>query len=301
MSEEKVSVILPTLNREAFLLVVLDDLLKQTYKNFDIVIVDQSDIPSSKVLTLAQLNPGKIIYYHVKFRGLPIARNFGWQKATGDIVIFLDDDIRCGTRMVEEHALTMKENNVGVVAGGIDEANKKEEENPKITGKFSYWTATPTRGFQAKRPAEVQHAPGGNFAVRRKIFFEVGGFDEAFSRGAALYEETDFCLRVVQKGYRIVFNPQARVTHLAAATGGCRVPQLGPYLRSMSRNRMMIILRYLSWYHKPVAIVRLFLLNLSYIRSQRDPAAFVNGFHGFMEGLKEGRNEPVTTRYDQGA
>lgn len=295
---EKVTVILPTLNRESFLLTVLEDLLKQTYSNFDIVIVDQSDIPSAKVMALAQIHTGKIIYYHCKFRGLPIARNFGAQKAAGEILVFLDDDIRCGPQLVEEHAISMTQAEVGVVAGGIDEAHRKEEQNPAQVGTFSYWTATPKRGFQAKIPKEVHHAPGGNFAVRKKVFFEVGGFDEAFSRGAALYEETDFCLRVVQNGHRIVFNPNARVLHLAAATGGCRVPQLGPYLRSLSRNRMMIILRYLKWYHKPVAILRLILLNLSYIRSQRQPSALALGVKGFFEGLQEGKNLPVMTHYN---
>lgn len=295
---ETVTVILPTLNRESYLLTVLADLLCQTYKNFDILIVDQSDSPSDKVMAIAKNHPLKIHYHHVRFRGLPIARNFGWQKATGDIVLFLDDDIRCNDQLVVEHAGAFTDLRIGVVAGGIDEANKKEEESPADVGTFSFWTATPRRGFQSQVAKEVQHAPGGNFSVRRRLFAEIGGFDEAFSRGAALYEETDFCLRVIEKGYRIYFNPKARLLHLAAAVGGCRVPELGPYLRSLSRNRTMIILRYLKWYQRPVALIRLLVLNLSYIRSQRDPGAMMFGARGFIEGLKGGPQLPLVTKYD---
>lgn len=291
------TVVLPTLNREPFLLVTLDDLLKQDYSNYEILVVDQSGEPSVAVKKLAEAHP-KIRYHHVRFRGLPLARNYAWQMARGSVVLYLDDDIRCPANLVSEHARAMLDPSVGVVAGGIDEANRREEPNPKAVGTFSYWTATPKRGFQSRDPREVQHAPGGNFSVRRGVFDEAGGFDEWLNRGAALYEETDFCLRVTRAGKRIVFHPQARITHLAAATGGCRVPELGNYLRTMTRNRLMLIRRYLAWYQWPVAFARLILLNLSYARSQRDPAALVRGLAGLMEGLFSGL-KPVVTRYER--
>jgi len=294
---ERATVVLPTLNRESFLLTALGDLLAQDYSEFEILVVDQSNSPSETVKRLAAGHPGRINYHHVKFRGLPLARNYAWQKASGSVVLYLDDDIRCPPNLVSEHMKAMGDPSVGVVAGGVDEANKKEDPNPRLVGTFSYWTATPKRGFQSRDAREVQHAPGGNFSVRRKLFREVGGFDEWLNKGAALYEETDFCLRVVRAKHRIVFHPAARITHLAAATGGCRVPELGPYLRTMSRNRLMLIRRYSKWYQRPVAMVRLLLLNLSYVRSQRDPAALFTGLSGLKEGFSSSL-QPVVTSYD---
>ena len=292
-----VSVILPTLHREPFLLAALNDLLVQDYASFEVLVVDQSDQPSVSVQKLAAAHPGRIHYHHVRFRGLPLARNFAWQKAKGDILLYLDDDSRCPPQLVSEHMRSMEDQTVGVVAGGVDEANRPEEKNPRVTGTFSYWTATPKRGFQSHNPQDVQHVPGGNFSVRRKLIPEVGGFDEWLNQGAALYEETDFCLRVVRAGHRIVFNPKARIVHLAAATGGCREPDLDRYLHSMSRNRTMIIRRYLKWYQRPLALVRLLLLNLSYVRSRRDPKALVSGLAGFKEGFSS-HLQPVVTSYD---
>lgn len=69
----------------------------------------------------------------------------------------------------------------------------------------------------------MDHAPGGNSSVWRPILRDLDGIDEGLQVGAALYEETDFCLRVKRAGHRIYFNGRARVTHLAVATGECRV------------------------------------------------------------------------------
>lgn len=294
----KVSVIVATLNRESFLLETIGDLLKQDFDSYEIVIVDQSESQSQAVVQIAKSNSEKLTYHHVRFRGLPVARNFGWQKSSGDVLLFIDDDIRCSESLVREHFETMKDPKVGIVAGGVDEPNRDKEKNPTRVGTFSLWSATPKAGFQSKEPKPVQHAKGCNFSVRRELFSRVGGFDEALSLGTAIYEELEFCLRVTKSGYSIYFNPKARLTHLVAPDGGCRVPQLDRYLNSVSRNRAIIIQRNLSWYHKPFAFLRLLFLNLSYCRSQREPKALLSGVKGFFEGLKLGRRPPVVTTYE---
>jgi hypothetical protein len=53
--------------------------------------------------------------------------------------------------------------------------------------------------------------------VRRAVFEEVGGFDEAFAVG---FNDVDFCIRVTQAGYRNVFTPHARLTHYESISRG---------------------------------------------------------------------------------
>ena len=108
---------------------------------------------------------------------------------------------------------------VGVVAGAIDEANRPPD-TASATGAYEPWTATPSRGFGKQGEGDTDHAPGGNFSCWRRAIMAAGGVDEALNVGAALYEETELCLRVKRAGFRVYFNGRARLTHLAAADGG---------------------------------------------------------------------------------
>ncbi len=71
------------------------------------------------------------------------------------------------------------------------------------------------------KPQQVLTARGCNMSFRREIFTKYGlNFDERF-RGSAVREESDFCLRVRQTGYKIWYDPDAYLVHLGEETGGC--------------------------------------------------------------------------------
>lgn len=90
--EPLVSVIIPTYNRTNFLKFAIKSVLKQTYKRFEIIVVDdgsEEDIYS----TIQTINSQKIKYFRIKHQGLPaIARNFGIRKSKGKYIAFLDSD-----------------------------------------------------------------------------------------------------------------------------------------------------------------------------------------------------------------
>lgn len=278
-----VTVIVPTLNRGGFLLDCLKDLLAQEHSPLEILVVDQSPVVDERVRDLAEEHKDVISYQRVDLRGLPQARNYGWRNARFDAMLYVDDDIRCGPGLVAEHLRALRLPNVGLVGGGIDEAHKPLDAGPP-TGYFRRWTATPVRGFAAVDEHFADHAPGGNFSVWRTAIQQVGGVDGEFSRGAGLYEETDLCLRVKQAGYRIYFNGNARLTHLAAPGGGCRVENVGDYVWGLARNRAMLIRRHLRWYHWPTALARLLLLTARYAVYYREPSVFPRAHGGFTDG-----------------
>jgi GT2 family glycosyltransferase len=185
---------------------------------------------------------------------------------------------------------------VAVVAGGIEEATRVEQ-SADSPGIFSKWTATPTRGFAATSEGEADHAGGGNFSVWRSVVEGLGGIDESFQVGAALYEETDFCLRVKLAGYRIYFNGKARLTHLGAATGGCRVRDVGNYVYGLAHNRAILTRRHLRWYQVPSALARLVVLGGSYAVHYHEPRALWACATGCIAGLRRGNRLPLCTRY----
>lgn len=288
------SIIIPTLHRTSFLLTTLKDLVVQKFKHpFEIIIVDQSN-EKDKAVTDYIKDYAFIKYHHIKsFKGLPEARNYGATKAIYEYLLYLDDDIRCNSDLLEQHYIFLKYKNIAVVAGGITEKFKPNTNCE--TGKFVYKTANPLRGFHLEGQKEVEHAGGGNFSVKKKIFFEVGGIDEHLTKGAALYEETDFCLRIKNAGHTIFYNHKAHMFHLAAETGGCRVPDIGKYIFSLSRNRTIIINRYLPWYYKITANLYLLKLIFSYTLAYKDLKISKNYYLGRREGKLIAKQLPLKT------
>lgn len=277
------SIIIPTLNRTEYLLNTLQDLVVQDYKGkFEIIIVDQSKKEDQEVIDFSIKHETVKYHFIQHFKGLPEARNYGAKMAKYEYLLFLDDDISCGTQLLKQHSESLYNPKIAVVAGGITEKNKLNVDTR--TGYFSFLTASPERGFHEKKSEEVFHAGGGNFSVKKEIFFEVGGIDEQLTKGTALYEETDFCLRVRKAGYKIWFNYDAHVYHLAAETGGCRVPEIDKYIYSLARNRSLIIKRHLPWYNKMTAKLFLLKLVLAYIKAYKSKSIWI----AYLKGKKEG-------------
>jgi len=291
-----ISVVVPTLNRGSFLIDTLHDLLAQEYRPLEILVVDQSRKEDPALLELIGEYSDLLSYHKVPFCGLPLARNYGWQHAKYEALVFVDDDIRCGPSLVSEHFRGLTRPNIGMVAGGIDEQISIEETGP-APGQFNSWTATPQRGFTPTEDCMVKHVPGGNFSAWRSVLRAAGGFDEALSIGAALYEETELCLRVRKCGFDIYFNGSARLQHLAAGSGGCRVPDLPEYMGSLAHNRAILIGRHLRWFQTPVAYLRLFLLFISYAAHYHTLRVFRPGIAGFVKGVQAAKQAPVCSRY----
>ena len=186
-----------------------------------------------------------------------------------------------------------------VIAEALLYKGEKYKNNPKSknVGKFHFYTATPERGFHINHKEYVDHGGGGNYSIKKDIFLEVGGVDEYLNYGAALYEETEICLRVKELGYKVFFNYDAHVWHLAADTGGCRVLDINRYIASLVHNRALLISRHLKWYHRPTAYIYLLRLVASYAFTYRNPGLFRLFAKTYKEGYKKGKLTPKYTHY----
>lgn len=289
------SIIIPTLHRTAFLLNTLKDLVLQQYEHpFEVIIVDQSQEKDVEILNYI-IGFDFIKYHHIThFKGLPEARNYGATKAVYEYLLYLDDDIQCDPDLLAQHAIYLAANDISMVAGGITEKFKTNSDCE--IGKFVSRTATPLRGFHLEGQREVDHAGGGNFSVKKSAYTEVGGIDEQLTKGAALYEETDFCLRFKKAGHTIFYNHKAHMTHLAAETGGCRVSDIRTYIYSLSRNRTIVIYRHLPWHHRVTANLYLIKLIISYTIAYKDLGVFKSYFKGVKEGKRVAKQPSLRTQ-----
>ena len=92
--EPKISVTIPTLNREEPLCNTLRYFLEtETYPSFEVIVVDQSDGHLEATRDFLVRTADKFCYVSTDYKGLPKARNHGTRLARGEIVVFVDDDV----------------------------------------------------------------------------------------------------------------------------------------------------------------------------------------------------------------
>lgn len=122
--EKKISVIVPVYNVEKYLPQCLDSLVGQTYKNLEIILVDDGSVDQSgSICEKYARNSDKIFVYHKENGGVSSARNMGIEKSTGDYLVFVDADDIVHTELLEIYVRASELE--GVPVCGV--AREKEE------------------------------------------------------------------------------------------------------------------------------------------------------------------------------
>jgi GT2 family glycosyltransferase len=227
-----VSVVVITYKRTHTIAKCLNSLAKQTYRDFEVIVVgDMLDSATKKKLEGFRKKFGKLKLICNDRRVLqPTARNIGIDNAKGSVVAFVDDDVIAEPFWLEELLKGYTDEKVAGVGGGCPHhslrGEKREGELPKqlglikdgvIHGSFEVYN-------NSTEPVKVAHLRGCNMSFRKSTLKEVGGFSTAFFRGNAFREETDICIRLRERGYELRFIPKARVWHMESQKGGARTP-----------------------------------------------------------------------------
>lgn len=116
----RISIIVPVYNVEKYLEVCIDSLLEQTYKNIEIIMVDDGSTDRSKEICdeyAYKYDNCKVI--HKKNSGLGMARNTGMEHMTGEYVIFIDSDDWAMPDMIENLLNALIKNKVDMCKGGF--------------------------------------------------------------------------------------------------------------------------------------------------------------------------------------
>ena len=236
MENLAISVIIPTYCREKPLIDSINDVLAQDYPNFEIIVVDQTINHEAATEDYLQklADAQKISWYRVDWASLPGARNYAVRRAKGEIVIFIDDDVKLEPNYLQNHVRNYQEHSeIGAVAGRVfDRMKLADYANAKDDSPYTI-EYLPTEAMDAGiawyyidlvhtvKPQQVISARGCNMSFRKDIFTKYNiWFDERF-RGSAVREESDFCLRLRKTNYKIWYDPEANLIHLGEETGGC--------------------------------------------------------------------------------
>lgn len=231
MSLPSISVIIPTYNREKVLRETLADVLQQDYPDFEVLVVDQTAThePETDAYLQSLAESDRIQWLRLDWASLPGARNYAVRRSQGAIILFLDDDVQLPPGFLQAHARNyLDQPEIGAIAGRVFDRMKLADSGGGLTiedlppeamdpGIAWYYIDL----VHTIKPQQVLSVRGCNMSFRREIFDKYGlHFDERF-RGSAVREESDFCLRLRQTGYKIWYEPDAHLIHLGEETGGC--------------------------------------------------------------------------------
>jgi GT2 family glycosyltransferase len=302
-----VSIVLATFRREALLCQTLGDLLALRGSQHEIIVVDQTPQHTVETQTYLDEIKDRILYMHLEMPGLVAALNQGIRICRGQILLFVDDDIRVpDPGFVLDHARNYDDPTIGGVAGRVIDAKA-----PQV-GVFDPRSADPLWGFfhtswDHETRCEVTTAPGTNMSFRREVIERVGGFDENLI-GNAFRFENDLCLMVRKLGYRVVFDPQPTVHHYYRSAGGHenrhllgREPASHAWYHDFFHNQVYVTLKHMPRRVLPVLLWRLYrghVMNRPYAhegihfllaRHQAFVTGIGAGFRTFWRGTFKGR------------
>ncbi|MEM7332647.1 MAG: glycosyltransferase family 2 protein [Chloroflexota bacterium] len=206
MSQFRVSVIIPNYNRKENILRLLPNLMEQTLPadQFEVIVVDDG----------SSYDPAEILAFHTPFKfqflrkenqGATIARNFGVDHSSGNVLIFIDDDVTLTPPTLEAMAKACESEEKAVVMGTI--VTRFAEENPSHFTQLTLENANsgPHAGHNDDKLHDIHFSWCNTelLAVCRADFFALGMLQDP-TGGWPNWDDVDFGYRSYKAGYRLL-------------------------------------------------------------------------------------------------
>ena len=243
-----ISIILVNWNGKKWLKECLDSLMVQTYKNFEIILVDNNSSDGSVEFVHSDY-PEVIVVQNRENLGFSGGNNIGYQKSRGEYVLLLNNDTRVERNFLEEFVKAFYEiPNLGSVQSKLI----LMYEPAKLDVCGSYWTdigflyhygyAKDTLDPKYNRKMPFFSNKGASMMLKREVIEKVGLFDHDFW---CYYEETDLCHRLWLAGYECWYYPTAVCYH---AMGGTAVRFSNSFLQFHNfKNKLASFLKNFEW------------------------------------------------------
>ena len=216
------SIIIPNLNGMQWLPTLMDALARQTFRDFEVIVVDDGSFDQS-VAFLEDNFPSVRVIVNRQNVGFAVSCNTGADVARGRVIVFLNNDTEPEATWAEEMARAIcSYPKAGILACKLLMFDQRDTLHSAGDG-MGLNGIPHNRGVwqvdqgQFDGDVAVFSGCGGAVAYRRELWSALGGFDEQFWM---YMEDVDFAFRAQLLGWEAVFVPAARVYHHLSATGG---------------------------------------------------------------------------------
>ena len=201
----KYSVIVPVYNRPDEVDELLESLSNQTFKDFEVIIVEDGSVKTCKDVCDKYADILVLHYYAKENSGPGQSRNYGAERAQGEWLIILDSDV-----VLPEGYLAAIDDRLQLcdAFGGPDAAHPSFTPVQKAISysMTSFFTTGGIRGGKAK--LDKFYPRSFNMGIRRDVYQQLGGFSKM-----RFGEDIDFSYRIVEAGYKPQLIPEAWVWH----------------------------------------------------------------------------------------
>ncbi len=230
----EVSIIIVNYNSFKILYECLDSIYNYTNKNmtFEIIVIDNNS-DEGDIRYISRTYPQIKLIINSENCGFSAANNQGLRIATGKYILFLNNDTLFVEDTISEILIFLEKVGEDCVIG-CRLLNSDKTHQSSVVDKdtlsnsfgenfFLYHIFKSKRSlnkyfysdFEPKEPTEVSVVKGAFIFCSKKIVDELGGFDDRFFFYA---EETDFCFRAANAGYKVIYFPGTEIIHLGGAS-----------------------------------------------------------------------------------
>ena len=218
------SLVIPVYNQWAFTEACLGSLRAHTRAEHEIIVIDNASSDETPA-RLAELSNGAgltVISNEQNF-GFTLAANQGMRAAAGDFVVLLNNDTEVTEGWLEGLlAVAQSDDRIGIVAPKLVRPDSGLLQGigglvfckGGMRAPIGEGMAPDAPGLQ--HPFEIQYAEGSCMLISRAVIEAIGLLDESYA--PAYYEDTDYCFRAREAGFRIVYSPYSTVFHHSTVT-----------------------------------------------------------------------------------
>lgn len=200
----RISVVIPTYNREESLRECLREVTSQDYPDYEVVVVDDGSQDWTRAMITRDF-PEVIYLRQETNRGPAAARNRGIRFASGEIIAFTDDDCVPSTDWLSRLAAGFESHPSAGAIGGLQEPPEKAWRRNQIARYDRYQTRAIYRLGDGVKTGYPLPVGTNNLMMKKCQLLELGGFDELFPGAGG--EDADLLYRLAQLGKPTVCLP----------------------------------------------------------------------------------------------
>jgi GT2 family glycosyltransferase len=293
LTDPKFSIIIVSYNRPKFLVDTINYCMNQTFNAFEVIIIDASN-PNLRLSDEFQKKHAPTLKYKTwtEIGNISKQRNAGIKESKGDVIIFLDDDVRFNNELFEKIKNRFSQLNADALSGLIEATHREISKEVFLYKKNPMLYLGQPSFHQNDFLVQTYLISAACFAVKKKALVNIGGFDEQLK---GVFDDSDVGIRLSNAGYLVYHDNTFGVFHYAAKGSGSRSPLLGPvwsyanitYIQLKhfyNENPNLFFKKSLIYFLRP---------SRKYLRPIKLFKEIIYYIKGYKEGLKRKEKGPI--------
>jgi len=225
-----ISILIPTMDHIEYLeKCILSILNKTTYKNYEIVLIEnnsKNEYTFNYYKSLEKYKNIKVIFSKYNHFNFSAIINFGFKYTSGEYIILLNNDIEIiTTNWIQEMLMFAQNGSIGIVGAKLYYSDNtiqhagiyfNKEYMPVHNHRYFHKNKTGNY-YELVIPRYVSAVTGACLMISSSAFKEVNGLDEQFEIG---FNDIDLCMKIKERGYSIIWTPYAEAYHYESKSLG---------------------------------------------------------------------------------